>query len=114
MFENQTYESILQRMLDRVSDSLDKREGSVIWDTHSPTALEFQNLYLELENMLQEAYGDTASREFLIRRAKGYEYSMVQYGKDEFILAQAAENADMKQKVTDTQLALVEVYELMA
>lgn len=70
MFENQTYESILQRMLDRVSDSLDKREGSVIWDTHSPTALEFQNLYLELENMLQEAYGDTASREFLIRRAK--------------------------------------------
>ena len=45
---------------------------------------------------------------------KGYEYSMVQYGKDEFILAQAAENADMKQKVTDTQLALVEVYELMA
>lgn len=39
---------------------------------------------------------------------------MVQYGKDEFILAQAAENADMKQKVTDTQLALVEVYELMA
>ena len=60
MFENQTYESILQRMLDRVSDSLDKREGSVIWDTHSPTALEFQNLYLELENMLQEAYGDTA------------------------------------------------------
>ena len=70
MFESQTYESILQRMLDRVSDSLDKREGSVIWDTHSPTALEFQNLYLELENMLQEAYGDTASREFLIRRAK--------------------------------------------
>lgn len=70
MFENQTYEGILQRMLDRVSDSLDKREGSVIWDTHSPTALEFQNLYLELENMLQEAYGDTASREFLIRRAK--------------------------------------------
>lgn len=70
MFENQTYEVILQRMLDRVSESLDKREGSVIWDTHSPTALEFQNLYLELETMLQEAYGDTASREFLIRRAK--------------------------------------------
>ena len=70
MFEDQSYETILQRMLDRVSDGFDKREGSVIWDTHSPTALEFQNLYLELENILQESFGDTASREYLIKRAK--------------------------------------------
>lgn len=70
MYENTTYEDILQRMLDRVSDKLDKREGSVIFDTLSPTSIEFQILYIELDNILKEAYGDTASREFLILRCK--------------------------------------------
>lgn len=70
MFENTTYESILERMLARVSDQFDKREGSVIFDTHSPTAIEFQILYLELDNIIKQAYGDTASREFLILRCK--------------------------------------------
>ena len=70
MYEETTYEAILQRMLGRVPDRFDKREGSVIWDTHSPTAIELQILYLELDAILREAYGDTASREFLILRCK--------------------------------------------
>lgn len=65
-----TYDEILERMLERVSDKFDKREGSVIFDTHSPTALELQILYIELNTLIAEAYGDTASREFLIRRCK--------------------------------------------
>ena len=44
----------------------------------------------------------------------GYEFNMIQYGKDEFILKQATENAAIQQQITDTQLALCEVYELMA
>lgn len=68
MFESQTYNAILQRMLDRVSKKFDKREGSVIWDTHSPTAIELKNLYIELDEMIKNSYGDTASREFLILR----------------------------------------------
>lgn len=70
MFESNTYNAILERMLDRVSNKFDKREGSVIFDTHSPTALELQFLYIELERIIKEAYGDTASREFLIRRCR--------------------------------------------
>lgn len=70
MYEDITYEEILKRMLDRVSDKFDKREGSVIWDTHSPTAIELQILYIELDTILREAYGDTASREFLILRCQ--------------------------------------------
>lgn len=70
MYEDVTYEAIIRRMLDRVSDKLDKREGSVIWDTHSPTAIELQILYIELDTILREAYGDTASREFLVLRCK--------------------------------------------
>lgn len=68
MFEDNTYKVILDRMLSRVSDKLDKREGSVIYDTHSPTALELQFLYIELERIVSESFGDTASREFLARR----------------------------------------------
>ncbi len=70
MYEDTTYEAILQRMLARVPDRFDKREGSVIWDTHSPTAIELQILYIELDSVLREAYGDTASREFLILRCR--------------------------------------------
>lgn len=70
MFETETYENTLNRLLERVSDKFDKREGSVIFDTLSPTAIEFQYLYICLERIVKEAYGDTASREYLIRRCK--------------------------------------------
>ncbi len=70
MFENNSYNLILDRMLSHVSDKFDKREGSVIFDTHSPTALEFQFLYIELERIMKEAYGSTASREFLVLRCQ--------------------------------------------
>lgn len=65
-----TYEEILDRMLARVPDKFDKREGSVIFDTHSPTALELQRIYIELNTLISESYGDSASRECLILRCK--------------------------------------------
>jgi len=68
MYENVTYNEILNRMMSRVSNKLDKREGSVIWDAHSPAALEIMALYIELERVIKESFGDTASREFLIKR----------------------------------------------
>lgn len=77
--------------------------------TVKPEAMVIDDFSVWVCTDIQEVTESTGETEF-----KGYEYGMVQYGKDEFILAQAAENADMKQKVTDTQLALVEVYELMA
>lgn len=70
MYENETYEVILERMLNRVSDKLDKRPSSVIYDTHSSTAIELQILYIELEYLIKNSYGDTAAREFLIMLAK--------------------------------------------
>lgn len=69
MFEHIAYESILQRMLDRVSDKLDKREGSIIWDALAPAAIELQLMYIELDRVLAETFADTASREHLILRA---------------------------------------------
>lgn len=85
MYENETYDVILQRMLDRVSDKLDKRESSLIWDTHSSTAIELQIIYIELETLITNSYGDTAAREFLIRLCK-----------DRGITPEAATNAILK------------------
>lgn len=65
MYEEQTYEVILERMLNKVPDKLDKRPSSVIYDTHSSTAVELQILYIELEYLVKNSYGDTAAREFL-------------------------------------------------
>lgn len=69
MYENITYESILKRMLDRVPSNMDKREGSIIYDALAPAAVELQQMYIELEVILYETFGDTASREYLIKRA---------------------------------------------
>lgn len=70
MFENMNYDIILNRMLDRISSKFDKREGSVIYDALAPAAAELALMYIEFELILQESFGDTASREYLIRRAK--------------------------------------------
>ena len=43
----------------------------------------------------------------------GYEFNMVQYDKNEFILKQAQANAELSDQLTETQLALCDVYEMI-
>nr|DAX70206.1 MAG TPA: Baseplate J like protein [Caudoviricetes sp.] len=69
MFEVMTYEQIIERMLTRIPNNLDKREGSVIWDALAPAAMELESLYFVLQDFIKETFGDTASRPNLIRRA---------------------------------------------
>jgi uncharacterized phage protein gp47/JayE len=65
-----TFDFIMQRMLSKVPDTVDKREGSIIWDALAPAALELQLAYIELDVTLNETFADTASRPSLIKRAK--------------------------------------------
>lgn len=69
MYENITYEMILGRMLDKVASTVDKREGSIIYNALAPAAVELQNMYIEFDVILNETYADTASRPYLIKRA---------------------------------------------
>ncbi len=69
MFEHITFDILLQRMLDRVPNDIDKREGGVIWSALAPAAVELQEMYIALDSVLKEAFADTASREYLIKRA---------------------------------------------
>lgn len=68
MYEDKTYEAILQEKLARVASSLDKREGSIIFDALAPNSLESAMIYVALDTVLNETFADTASRDYLIMR----------------------------------------------
>ena len=69
MFENMTYEFILKRALSLVSNNIDKRQGSIIYDALAPACAELAQMYISLDNFLNQTFADTADREYLIRRA---------------------------------------------
>lgn len=68
MYEDITFEVIMDRMLDRVPDHFDKREGSIIYDALAPAAIEILQMYFEMDNLLKMTYADTAIGEFLNKR----------------------------------------------
>lgn len=68
MYESMTYEYILEKMLSRVPDTMDKREGSIIYDAIAPAALELANMYIALDTIMNQTFADTASAEYLDRR----------------------------------------------
>lgn len=70
VYDAQTFEALMERMLSRIPDTLDKREGSVIWDALAPAALELEVLYFELDDLIKNSFGSTAERRWLIERAK--------------------------------------------
>lgn len=67
-FKDPFFEKILDRMLDRVPDSFDKREGSIIYDALSPAAVEFTEAYIELEGNRALSYASTSTGEWLDMR----------------------------------------------
>lgn len=69
MYESQTFEVILERMLDRVPDTLDKREGSIIYNALAPAAWELSEIYIQLDVNNNLSFADTATDEFLTRIA---------------------------------------------
>ena len=70
MYEDKTYESILQEKLARVADTLDKREGSILYDALAPNSLESAMIYVALDTILNETFADTASRPYLVLRCR--------------------------------------------
>lgn len=69
MFEENDFESLMERMLAKVSDDFDKREGSVIYDALAPAALELAEFYITLDRMMNEVFAESASYYFLVKRA---------------------------------------------
>jgi uncharacterized phage protein gp47/JayE len=68
VFEDMTYENILNDMLSRVPSDVDKREGSIIYDALAPAAYKLAEMYFNLNNFLELVFADTAVDGFLDRR----------------------------------------------
>ncbi|MDO7787117.1 baseplate J/gp47 family protein [Desulforamulus aquiferis] len=68
MFEDQTFDAIMRRMLARVPENQDKREGSIIWDALAPAALELSEAYIILDIERQQTFAEDARGEMLDKR----------------------------------------------
>lgn len=68
MYESQTEKVIMDRMLARVPDNVDKRPGAVIYDALAPAAAELAKMYIELDLNYNISFADAASGEYLARR----------------------------------------------
>jgi hypothetical protein len=66
--------------------------------------------YSVWENTNIEAVSESVGTE---TEFNGFEYNMVQYDKNEYILKQAQANAELSDQLTETQLALCDVYEMI-
>lgn len=85
MYEELTYEAILNRVLAGVPAGMDKREGSVAYDVAAPVSAELAQTYVNGNFVLQEAFLSTASRPYLIMA-----------GKEEGVLLHEATAAEIK------------------
>lgn len=70
MFENKTYENLMDDALSLINSKFDKREGSIIYNGLAPAMAELAQLYIGLDFIFNATYITTAPRSYLIERAK--------------------------------------------
>lgn len=68
MFEEETFEAIMERMLARMPNNISKEEGDVVYDLLAPAALELESAYATLDVIFDLAFADTTYGEYLDRR----------------------------------------------
>ena len=81
MYENMTYERILQRMLDKIPNTFDKREGSIIYDALAPNAAELANAYIQLDVTRDMTFVETAVGTYLDEKVKEIGLTRIQATK---------------------------------
>lgn len=69
MFEDQTQEAIISRMIGKIDPSLDTREGSIVFDMLSPASIELAQAYMQLDSVLDFGFADTTYGNYLDMRA---------------------------------------------
>ena len=66
------YKSILNRLLDNIDNTLDKRQGSIIYDALAPAAMELAQCYTALDIYTNQTYLKTATGVNLDNRVADY------------------------------------------
>ena len=81
MFEEMTFENILDDMLSKVDNDVDKREGSIIYDALAPAAYKLAETYFKLSNYVDLFFIDTTVGEYLDRKALDYGVTRIEARK---------------------------------
>lgn len=69
MYEDKTYESIMEEALEEVTSDIDKREGSLIYDAIGPCVYQLAQTYFKMDNFIDLVMVDTAVGIYLDRKA---------------------------------------------
>ncbi|GED14893.1 baseplate J/gp47 family protein [Aneurinibacillus migulanus] len=65
-YEDKTFENLLQQSLDEIPDDIDKRPvSSIVYDAIAPFSMRLEEAYVELDNMTDLLFPDTATGEYL-------------------------------------------------
>ena len=98
MYENITFEKLMERAVARIEEqnsNIDTREGSIVYNALAPAIYEIMGMYIEIDRIMNETFADTASREYLIKRAA-----------ERGIIPQPATNAILKGVFTPATLEI--------
>lgn len=68
--EQYTYKYLMSQALSFVDDSLDKREGSIIYDALAPACYVLAGYYMQLYQVVKNSFAVTATGEWLDQRVK--------------------------------------------
>ena len=63
--EKYNFEYLIETALDNVPNTVDKREGSIIYDALAPACYELAEYYMQLKRILQDTFAKTASEQYL-------------------------------------------------
>lgn len=72
MYEEMTYEKVLKSMFERIPESMDQRESSIVYASLAATAYILADTYFGLDNYLNLIFPDTSAGEFLDRFALAF------------------------------------------
>ena len=65
MYEDMTYEYLLQEKLSQISNDVDKREGSIIYDAMAGNSMESAMIYEAIDSVYKETNPETFGTTFI-------------------------------------------------
>lgn len=103
-----SFKDIRDRMISRISDNMDKREGSVIYDATMPVALGLEDCYDELEQYRANTFLLTATNDALDLKGSDYALDRQQATKALRIANTYNPKGELVNVVVNTRYAIAE------
>lgn len=72
MFENMTYDYILEKALEKVPNNIDKRQGSIIYDAIAPACAEIAQIYIDLNSVFDMSFVTSSGGDYLDRKCADF------------------------------------------